>query len=354
MIYYTFRNVPRDLPPPKAHRVLLSLSHFILVLSLIVSAPLETEMSHRGKVWASSPDRLFLPIGAEIQILTDLMNLFHFIGERSYLEPWRSLHPPLSSGRPGKGRLLNGYKMQSALGLHVIEPEDSYTTYEVALTLYALNLLVRRAHPDGADLMVLDIAQESGGLFKPHRSHQNGADVDLRYYLKGVPPNSHEKIHVHPSKLDFPRMWTFLFLLSHYDLSDIVFMDLSLQRMLYQYGEKKLKLTKRDLAKYLSYPAKSRSGALVKHINGHYNHMHVRFKLGPSLAWRTLSLNDIDSLHTQYLQNRTGFFEYTVQPGQTLGYISKFNRVRLKDLLKWNELTPTSIIRPGQVLKVWR
>ena len=42
-----------------------------------------------------------------------------------------------------------------------MEPEDSYTSYEVALTLHALNALVRRAHPGGADLMVLDIAWSS-------------------------------------------------------------------------------------------------------------------------------------------------------------------------------------------------
>lgn len=306
-------------------------------------------------VEASTPDRLFLPLGIEVNWLTDLFNLLHFISERSYLEPWHSLHPPLSIGKANKGRLLFGYSMRSLFGLWVMEPEDSYTTYEVALTLYAINSLVRRAHPGGADLMVLDIAQESGGRFKPHRTHQNGADVDLRYYLKSVGPDDHGKRFVHASKLDLPRMWTFLRLVKYYDLGELIFMDHRLQKALYEYGLKKLEMTKSELAKYLSYPSKGkRAGALVQHIRNHYHHLHIRIRQQSSVEWRDLTIKEADQLHLFYLQNRTGFFEYVVQPGQTLGAIAQFNRVRLRDLLKWNGMTESTIIRPGQILKVWR
>ena len=80
----------------------------------------------------------------------------------------------------------------------------------------------------------------------------------------------------------------------------------------------------------------------------------VGFASETSFEWRDLTLKDADELHTAYLKNRTGFFEYIVQPGQNLGMIARFNQVRLRDLMKWNDLKKNSIIRPGQVLRVWR
>ena len=304
---------------------------------------------------ASTPDRLFLPLGIELDLLTDVMNLFAFIGEHTHLEPWHYLHPPLSIGEPNRGRLSFGWKMQSAFGLWVMEPEDSYTSIEVALTLHAINGLVRRIHPDGPDLMVLDISQENGGRFNPHRSHQNGADVDLRYFLKNTPPNDHEKRFVHASKIDLPRTWTFLRILDRYELAETVFMDHRLQEVLYEYGKDHLKLSEKELRRFLSFPVKGRrSGSLVQHISNHYHHLHVRLRQEASHEWRNMDLDDADEAHVDYLKNRTGFFEYVVQPGQTLGAIAAFNQVRLRDLLKWNEITERTIIRPGQILKVWR
>ena len=203
--------------------------------------------------------------------------------------------------------------------------------------------------------MVLDIAQENGGRFKPHRTHQNGADVDLRYYLKPVPPNDHEKRFVHASKLDLKRTWTFLRLVRHYDLAELIFMDHRLQKALYEYGLKTLKMEKRELWRYLSFPSKGkRGGALTQHIQNHYHHLHIRLRQDSAVEWRDVDLEEADERHKAYLQNRTGFFEHVVQSGETLGAIAAFNRVRLRDLLKWNSMTEKSIIRPGQILKVWR
>ena len=356
---YEAREVTRESGAEPTHT---ELTHTELTHTKQSSAGQSSAESHRvsglqaiKRVHASTPDRLFLPYGSEIDILEDVANILDWVGERSHLEPWYGLHPPLSIGSPKKGRLLFGHKMREAFGLWVMEPEDSYTSFEVALTLYALNAIVRRVHPGGADLMVLDIAQESGGRFKPHRTHQSGSDVDLRYYIKSVPPHDHEKRFVHASKLDLPRMWTLFRTLVRYDLAELVFMDHRLQKAMYQYGKTKLEMTERELRRYLSYPSKGRrGGALARHVSNHYHHMHVRLRQETSHEWRDVSLKEAGELQLSYLRNRTGFFEYVVQSGQTLGAIARFNRVRLRDLLKWNKLTGRSIIRPGQILKVWR
>ena len=113
-------------------------------------------------------------------------------------------------------------------------------------------------------------------------------------------------------------------------------------------------MSKGELKRFLSYPARSRGGALVKHVNNHYHHLHIRLNLEGAQPWWDLSLHEADELHQRYLQSRTGFFEHIVQSGETLGAIAAFNRVRLRDLLKWNQMDRSSVIRPGQVLKVWR
>ena len=142
--------------------------------------------------------------------------------------------------------------------------------------------------------------------------------------------------------------------LKTYDLAEAVLMDLSLQRVLHEYGQRVLEMDNKALAAYLSYPAKVRRGALVKHVPNHYHHMHVRFRLGPSAGWWELDPKKAEEIFVRYQQSRTGFFEYVVQPGETLGAIAAFHRVGLSALMRWNNMTPESLIRPGQVLKVWR
>jgi hypothetical protein len=188
------------------------------------------QLASEGARAYATPERLFAPMGAELSLLEDGLNLLSAIKANAHIDRWYALLPPLSVGKESRGRLLFSHRMRSAFGLRVMVPEESNTVPEVALALYALNTFVRRQYPDGPDLMVLDIAQEGGGKFNPHKTHQNGADVDLRYYIKGVPPNDHEKRHVHPSKIDQPRMWALLKALKRYDLAESVLMDLSLQR----------------------------------------------------------------------------------------------------------------------------
>ncbi|MGL5360561.1 MAG: LysM peptidoglycan-binding domain-containing protein, partial [Shewanella sp.] len=43
---------------------------------------------------------------------------------------------------------------------------------------------------------------------------------------------------------------------------------------------------------------------------------------------------------------------YKVKAGDSLDKIARKNKVKLADLLQWNQLTPKSIIKPGQVLKL--
>ena len=326
------------------------------VLSLLIcfslSAPL---LSRDREALALGPGRLFLPPGAELGLLEALAELWETLRENLDHELIYPLHPTASIGRSGRGRLLFAHQLQSAFGLHVMDPRDSFTTPEVALTLYGLNALVRRAYPGGADLMIGDISRPKGGHFPPHRTHQHGLDVDLRYYIRQVPPGDHEKRHVHASKLDLPRMWLFLRLLKYYDLAEVVFMDRRLQKAIYDYALREGE-SESVLRTYLSWPRRSRGGgALVQHIPNHYHHMHIRFRPGLAQGWgERFSLDEADALYERYFFGRTGVLEYRIQSGDTLGLIASRHQIRLRDLLSWNRITESTLIRPGMVLKIWR
>ena len=317
----------------------------LMIISLFFSAP----------VHAIGPGRLFLPLGAESGLLEALGELWATLKENLDHESIYPLHPSASIGSSSRGRLLFAHQLRSAFGLHVMDPRDSFTTGEIALTLYALNALVRRAYPGGADLMIGDISRPNGGKFPPHRTHQHGLDVDLRYYIKQVPPGDHDKRFVHASKIDLPRMWLFLRLLKYYELASVVFMDSRLQKVIYEYARREGE-NEKTLGAYFTWPRRGRNGrALVQHIPNHYHHMHIRFNPGLAAWWgEGFDAKASDQLYERYFFGRTGVIEYRIQSGDTLGLIASKHQVRLRDLLSWNEITKTTLIRPGMVLKIWR
>ncbi len=333
--------------------MLLKKLYRLMLIALLSVSLLNT--TYQKQLHASTVDRFFLPFtwDAYFQEIYDL--LIKSIENNLHRDWVFKLMPPLSIGDPQKGRLLFSHKLQSLFGLHVLDSDEAYTTYEVAMTLYALNAIVRVVHPNGSDLMVNDISQINGGVFKPHKTHQNGVDVDLRYYLKNVPPNDHEKRFVHPSILDEKRMWTLLQLLVQYELAESVLMDKSLQKALYDYAIKELKWTPQKISKYLSYP---RGRGLVKHVPNHYHHFHIRFYVGTAdqviEGFDEIDMPKAEKIYQQHIEQKTGFYEYAIRDGQTLGAVANEQKVKLKDLLNWNNMTENSIIRAGQIIKIWR
>ena len=49
---------------------------------------------------------------------------------------------------------------------------------------------------------------------------------------------------------------------------------------------------------------------------------------------------------------RSGTVQHTVQTGDSLWSIARRYRVKLDDLMRWNDLESSSVIRPGQSIKI--
>lgn len=265
-------------------------------------------------------------------------------------------HPAASVGRGGRGRLLFAVRMPATPGMHIRNPGEAWTVPEVVVAMQAAHAAVEAAHPGGPDMVIGDISRRNGGRFPPHRSHQHGLDVDMRYFLHGEQLPDYTYRRVTAENFDTARVWT---LLKHfYDSGgvDLVFVDYRHQRRLYRYARRELKMTAEELAPILSYPtARFRRDALVRHVPAHYNHIHVRFKAPIARALgRMWSYREAIAMQRRIDLSLRGQFDYVVRRGDTLSGIAAANRVSVADLRAWNKLPRRLTLRPGRVLKVMR
>ena len=49
---------------------------------------------------------------------------------------------------------------------------------------------------------------------------------------------------------------------------------------------------------------------------------------------------------------RTSARNYVVRSGDSLWSIARTHKVKLDDLMRWNDLDSSSVLRPGQTLKI--
>lgn len=94
--------------------------------------------------------------------------------------------PSQSIGWPWRGKLLDGAHLQATTNVHLVEADLErgfhYGTAELVGLVHRAAAFVHDAAP-GARLQVGELSKEGGGNIPGHRSHENGRDVDLGFYL---------------------------------------------------------------------------------------------------------------------------------------------------------------------------
>lgn len=307
---------------------------YALALSLLLLAPPQTS----GAAWATV-QALWL----QALVAGDL-------------ERVAELHPAASIGPAAHARLLFGRPFQGARGVYVrVPPRDACAVPEVARALLFLAREVRRVHPGGPDMVVSDISRcGGGGRFPPHRTHQSGRDVDMRYYQVGVAPGLYDYIFVAPWNFDEARVWTLVEAVAAHELAEVVYIDVAHQKALHAYATEQLGYTREALEPILSWPrARRHMGSLVQHVPGHHNHMHIRFHAPLAVTMGRLFTVDTALALLRALDvHRTGKFDHVVRRGETLAMIAQTHEVRLPQLMAWNRLSKRSVLRPGDVVEV--
>lgn len=304
---------------------------------------------------ATTPDRAFAPYAVLDGYSEAFRALMVHFRDQLSLETIIRHHPPAAIGRID-GRLLFGVQMKDSEGIWMRDPDAAWAVPETIEALVGAAAEVRRLHPGGMDLSIGDISMRSGGRFPPHRTHQSGRDVDMRYYIKDVPPGDRERHFVGADTMDLPRQWTFIKTLIDRGQAELIYMDIRHQKTLYEYCKKELGMTAEQLKPIFSYPNGQRvMTSVIQHMKNHYHHLHVRvFAPKAQLFGLLWSPGEAQKLQRKVDLATTGHFEHVVKDGETLGRIAQVHKVKLDELMDWNQLDKTSKLRPGDTVKVFQ
>jgi len=189
--------------------------------------------------------------------------------------------PNLSLGAPNRGRLKRGIPM----------PEGSHWTFKARRaktygTKYAVEGLVSALeayatkYPDGPKIRLGDLSGRNGGHNPPHVSHRTGRDVDIGFILDESKRGSPYWERARASTFDVEKNWEFIRALVDTERVQSIFIAQPLQRLLLKHA--RTLLGPEELARYFaSENHDPRSPAIIRHIDGHTNHMHVRFDCDP-------------------------------------------------------------------------
>lgn len=179
----------------------------------------------------------------------------------------------VAAGRPNRGFLFNGAPLSNdGVRFRLEEPEYSYGTAETIAGLTAAVNEVHRLYPGTQPLSVGHISRPSGGWLRPHKSHQNGRDVDLGFYYSDDSPWYRRAT---PDNLDVARTWALISAMERAAGLEYVFVDRSLHDVLRRHAE-----AVGETAEFIEYmfdgPMPVR-GPIIRHARGHLTHLHVRF-----------------------------------------------------------------------------
>lgn len=178
----------------------------------------------------------------------------------------------MSVGRPNRGALFNGVVMPEGPFWEVVDAKHAFATEETIASLTRAIETVNAQYPGSPKLYVGQISAEHGGYLRPHRSHQNGRDVDLGYYYQGGP---HWYTRANAKTLDLTRTWALVKALALDPNIETMFIDRSVQHLLRDHA-----LLRHEDAAWLDRLFESPHGrdTLIRHAWGHLTHVHVRFR----------------------------------------------------------------------------
>lgn len=180
------------------------------------------------------------------------------------------------SGAPSRGRLSGAVQLESGTGFTIRDPARSWgTPFTVSQIATAYGRTSLR-HPDLADVLVGDLSFERGGRIGNHRSHQNGLDADITYFVRGEDTFNRWRA-ITPDELDVERQWFLLRTWLLNDAVEYVFIDYSLQEPLYDHARNR-GASEAELAEWFQYPHRGRRSGIIRHEPGHRDHLHVRFR----------------------------------------------------------------------------
>jgi murein endopeptidase len=158
-----------------------------------------------------------------------------------------------------------------------------WKTWGTAHTVTLLDAVLRQwAQRHTQPVLVGNIAARGGGRLEPHSTHQSGRDVDVGYIQKLPAGEELNWREMTAANLDAGQTWALLQLLAQTGAVEAIFIDRSIQKLLYEHAVAAKLMSKRALEVWMEYPRPTGSGSpLIGHVPGHTDHIHVRFDCRP-------------------------------------------------------------------------
>ncbi len=243
----------------------------------------------------------------------------------------------LSMGFVEEGRLINGVPFPQGEAWTVVSPEATWGTSETVGFVAAAIEQVRAWFPDAPKLRVNQISAREGGYLRPHKTHQNGRDVDLGFYYPGgetVRVREREKV------IDVAKNWALVKALVIHGDVQFILVDQRVQKVLFEYAMKA-----GEDPQWLESLFHSGRASMLQHARRHRDHFHVRYfnKRAQELGVRVAPLLAVRPEENLAL--------HRVRKGDTLGGIASRYGSGVAAIKKASGLT-SNLLRIGRVLKV--
>lgn len=243
----------------------------------------------------------------------------------------------ISLGFVDEGRVINAVQFPKGEGWTVVQPAKAWATQETVDAVITAIRALKAQYPDAHPLRVNQLSGPEGGFLRPHKSHQNGRDVDLAFYYPTAEPI---RVRERERYIDVPKNWALLkALIIHTDVQ-MVLVDRRVIKVLYDHA-----LSVGEDREWLDSIFRAGRQSLVKHARRHRDHFHVRFYNGRAqeLGRRVAPL--------LALRPEQNVRMHKVRRGDTLGAIAARYGSTVAAIRKANRMNST-FLRVAQVLKV--
>ncbi|NUN14599.1 MAG: penicillin-insensitive murein endopeptidase [Myxococcales bacterium] len=244
----------------------------------------------RELVYIVEPGDTLGGIAAQHKMTVKELSALNQIKNPDKIRPGMSLRvlvegPEKASEARGKaqyGKLVHGEQLQPGPGYVIKRGDLAYGTNEtITLLLKSIAHLhkdkkLKKIRKKIAPIVIGDISKKGGGPLPPHKSHQNGRDVDIGYYY--MDGEKSELVRTTKENLDYELTWAFLWHLVESDAVDYMFVDKNVQRWLRDWAVKQKKASVDKIDSIFQYPTLSNPEALIQHEPGHNDHIHIRFR----------------------------------------------------------------------------
>jgi LysM repeat protein len=219
----------------------------------------------------------------------------------------------------------------------VVSPEATYGTQETVDFIVAAIRQVKAWHPDAPPLRVNQISAREGGYLRPHKTHQNGRDVDLGFYYPG---GQTIRVRERERVIDVEKNWALVKALMMHGDVQFILVDQRIQKVLFEHAKRA-----GEDPTWLDSVFHSGRASILQHARRHRDHFHVRFFNGRA---QELGRRVAPLLAERPEQNLA---LHRIRKGDTLGGIASRYGSSVTAIKKASGLS-SNLLRVGRVLKV--